>query len=89
MEKVVLSLLYKPNLKPMNIITPNGNKFNTELPAKSNLLMVFSDNGTQEFDRLRLTGRFTIETEFMKPVAMIEVEHSFGITEVSEDFIWQ
>ena len=51
--------------------------------------MVFDDNGNQEFDRLRLTGKFTIETEFMKPVAMIEVEHSFGITEISEDFIWQ
>ena len=73
----------------MNIITPNGSKFNTELPAKSNLLMVFNDNGEQVFDRLRLTGRYTIETEFMKPVAMIEVEHSFGITEISEDFIWQ
>jgi hypothetical protein len=73
----------------MKITTPNGSHFNTEIPAKSNLLMVFDDNGNQEFDRLRLTGRFTIETEFMKPVAMIEVEHSFGITEISEDFIWQ
>ena len=73
----------------MKITTPNGSRFNTEIPAKSNLLMIFDDNGNQEFDRLRLTGRFTIETEFMKPVAMIEVEHSFGITEISEDFIWQ
>ena len=73
----------------MNIITPNGNKFNTELPAKSNLLMVFTDNGTQVFDSLRLTGRFTIATEFLEPKAMIEVVHSFGTTEINEDFIWQ
>ena len=73
----------------MNIITPNGNKFNTELPAKSNLLMVFTDNGTQVFDRLQLTGRFTVATEFLEPKAMIEVVHSFGTTEINEDFIWQ
>ena len=85
-----LTHILKPlNPKPMNIITPNGNKFNTELPAKSNLLMVFTDNGTQVFDSLRLTGRFTIATEFLEPKAMIEVVHSFGTTEINEDFIWQ
>jgi hypothetical protein len=73
----------------MNIITPNGNKFNTELPAKSNLLMVFTDNGEQVFDRLRVTGKYTVVTQFMKPVAMIEVEHSFGTDEICEDYLLQ
>ena len=73
----------------MKFTTPSGSRFDTEVTAKSNLLMTFDANGNQVFDHLRLTGRYTMTTQFMQPVAMIEVEHSFGLTEVCEEFIWQ
>lgn len=71
------------------LITPNGSKFDLSKPAKSNLLMIFNENGNQEFDELRLTGNQTIVEEFKEKKSMIEVEHSFGITEINEDFLWQ
>ena len=40
-------------------------------------------------DTLRITGKTTVETECKQPQTMIEVEHSFGITEINEDFLWQ
>lgn len=71
------------------IITATGARFDTEKPAKSNILMVFDDNGKRVFDTLRITGNTTNITEFGKPKTMVEVEHSFGKDEVNEDFLWQ
>jgi len=73
----------------MIITTAKGNRFDTDKPAKSNLLMVLTGKGNQVMDVLRLTGRQTVVTEFCEPVSMIEVSHSFGIDEVNEDYLWQ
>lgn len=73
----------------MTITTAKGSKFNTDLPAKSNIIMVLDDNGNQVMDTLRITGNMTTVMEFMEPMSMIEVEHSFGKDEVCEDFLWQ
>ena len=73
----------------MIIKTPQGAKFDTSKPAKSNIIMVLDDNGEQVMDTLTLTGRFTIVEEFREKRAMIEVSHSFGIDEVNEDYLWQ
>ena len=73
----------------MIITTAKIAKFDTTKPAKSNIIMVLDENGKQVMDTLRLTGNTTTVTEFGKPVTMIEVEWSFGIDEVNEDFLWQ
>jgi hypothetical protein len=73
----------------MTITTANNAKFDTTKPAKSNIFMVFDSSGQKVMDSLRITGKTTTVTEFMRPVTMIEVEHSFGIDEVNEEFIWQ
>lgn len=73
----------------MKITTPKGSVFNTDLPAKSNILMILDSKGNQVMDTLRITGKFTVVKEFMEDVAMIEVEHSFGKDEVNEDLLWQ
>lgn len=51
--------------------------------------MVLDGNGKQVMDTLRITGKFTTTTLFMESTAMIEVEHTYGIDEVNEDFLWQ
>ena len=73
----------------MIITTAKNAKFDTSKPAKSNLIMILDDNGKQVMDTLRITGNMTTVMEFMEPVSMIEVEHSFGKDEVNEDFLWQ
>ncbi len=73
----------------MIITTPQGAKFDTSKPAKSNIITTLDANGRQVMDSLTLTGRFTIVEEFNEKKAMIEVSHSFGIDEVNEDFLWQ
>jgi len=73
----------------MTIKTPKGAIFNTEKAAKSNLVMVLDNNGKQVFDRLEITGKMSICEQFGEQFAMIEVEHSFGTTEISEDYLWQ
>lgn len=73
----------------MIINTATGAKFNTELPAKSNLLMVLGNNGRMEHDTLKLTGKYTLVSLFRETITMIEVEHSFGTTELLEETLWQ
>ncbi len=73
----------------MILKTVKGSMFDTSKPAKSNVIMVLNEDGNPIMDSLRITGRYTVVTEFMESVTMIEVEHSFGIDEVNEDFIWQ
>lgn len=73
----------------MILKTAKGSRFDTSKPAKSNVIMVLDENGNQVMDTLRITGRYTTVSEFMESVTMVEVEHSFGIDEVNEDFIWQ
>jgi hypothetical protein len=73
----------------MILKTAKGSRFDTSKPAKSNVIMVLNEDGNSIMDSLRITGRYTVVTEFMESVTMIEVEHSFGIDEVNEDFIWQ
>ena len=73
----------------MTIKTPKGAIFDTEKSAKSNLFMVLDGNGKQVMDTLRITGKFTTATLFMESTARIEVEHTYGIDEVNEDFLWQ
>jgi hypothetical protein len=73
----------------MTIKTPKGAIFDSEKSAKSNLFMVLDGNGKQVMDTLRITGKFTTTTLFMESTAMIEVEHTYGIDEVNEDFLWQ
>jgi hypothetical protein len=73
----------------MIITTVKNAKFDTGKPARSNTIMYLDDNGNQVMDKLRLTGNMTIVVEFMEQVSMIEVETSFGLQEVNEDFIWQ
>lgn len=77
------------NQNIMIITTAKNAKFDTSKPAKSNIIMVLDDNGNQVMDTLRITGNMTTVMEFMEPVSMIEVEHSFGKDEVNEDFLWQ
>ncbi len=73
----------------MIITTVKNAKFDTEKPARSNTIMYLDDNGNQVMDKLRITGNMTTVVEFMEQVSMIEVETSFGLHEVNEDFIWQ
>jgi len=73
----------------MIITTAKNAKFDTTKPARSSTLMVLDSNGKQVMDVLRITGKISTVTEFMEDLSMIEVEGSFGITEVSEDFVWQ
>lgn len=73
----------------MIIKTPKGSTFDTDKPAKSNLVMVLNDKGRPEMDVLKITGNFTIVKQFMEDTAMIEVDGAFGITEVNEDYLWQ
>lgn len=74
----------------MIITTPRKSTFDTEKPARSNIVMVLNKFGNQVMDTLKLTGNFsTVEMMDGEQLAMIEVEHSFGISEVSEDYLWQ
>ena len=77
----------KPNF--MTIKTPKGAIFDTEKSAKSNLVTTLDANGRQVIDTLEITGKMSICEKFGEQFAMIEVKHSFGITEVSEDYLWQ
>jgi hypothetical protein len=69
--------------------TSTGMKFDINKPARSNMFMILDDNGRQIMDTLKLTGRTQTETEFMQPVTLVEVAHSFGTDFVQEDLIWQ
>lgn len=73
----------------MIITTAKGMKFDTEIPAKSNVIMVLNNSGNQCMDKLKLTGKQTVVKIDREDTSMIEVEHSFGIDEVCEDFLWQ
>ena len=73
----------------MIITTSKGAKFNTDIPARSNIITVLNGKGQKVMDTLRITGNTSTVIEFMQPVTMIEVEHSFGKDEVNEDFLWQ
>lgn len=73
----------------MIITTAKGNRFDTTKPATSNIVMVLDDNGNQVKDILRVTGNMETVKEFMEDMSMIEVDGSFGLTQVSEDFLWQ
>jgi hypothetical protein len=73
----------------MIITTQKGAKFDTDKPARSNICCKLDDRGRKVPDKLRVTGRMTTAIEFHKPISMIEVETSFEITEVHEDFLWQ
>lgn len=73
----------------MILTTAKGSRFDTGKPAKSNIIMVLTDTGKPVMDKLRITGNQTITEEFGEIISMIEVEHSFGIDEIHEDFIWQ
>ncbi len=69
--------------------TAGGSKFDLSKPAKSNICMVLDNNGRQVMDTLKLTGNHTVVELFMEKKSMIEVEWSFGVTEICEDFLWQ
>lgn len=69
--------------------TAKGSNFDLSRPAKSNLCMVLDGNGNQVLDTLTLTGNQTVVEQFREKISMVEVETSFGVTEVCEDFIWQ
>lgn len=71
------------------LTTTQGTVFDLSKPAKSNLAMILDTNGFQVMDTLKLTGNVTNVSIFGESVAMIEVETSFGITEIDENFIWQ
>ena len=73
----------------MILTTAKGSKFDTEKPAKNNICMILTGSGKQVFDTLRITGKQTIVEEFQEKISMVEVEHSFGIDEINEDFLWQ
>ncbi len=73
----------------MTITTPKNSKFDTNKPAKSSVITVLNGNGYPIPDELRLTGKYTVIEGMEENFAMIEVEHSFGVDEVSEDFLWQ
>jgi len=73
----------------MIITTAQNAKFDTLKPARSNIIMVLDQNGNKKMDDLRITGKTTTITEFGESKSMIEVEHSFGVDELNEDFIWQ
>lgn len=74
----------------MIITTAMGAKFDTEKPARSPVIKVLNDRGFSILDTLRITGNTTlIEQPFADNFSMVEVEHSFGTDEVSEEFLWQ
>jgi hypothetical protein len=73
----------------MILTTAKGSKFDTEKPAKSNICMILTGSGKQVLDTLRITGKQTIVEEFQEKISMVEVEHSFGVDEINEDFLWQ
>jgi hypothetical protein len=73
----------------MIITTAKGTKFDTSKPAKSNICMVLDNQGRQVMDTLRITGNQTEVSIFMEKTSMVEVEHSFGVDEICEDYLWQ
>lgn len=73
----------------MIITTVKGSKFNTDLPARSSVIMVLNERGRSVMDTLKLTGNTEEVIEFMKPTTMVEVIHSFGTDFVNEDYVWQ
>lgn len=73
----------------MIITTAQGMKFDTSKPASSSLMMVLNDKGQPVLDTLRLTGKVETVTQFMQPISMIEVESSFGVTDICEEFLYQ
>jgi hypothetical protein len=73
----------------MEIKTAKGARFYTDKPAKSPTITVLNAAGRPIMDTLKITGKTTEVVEFMEPLTMIEVEYSFGTTEVSEDYLFQ
>gem|GEM_PF-2308399 len=71
------------------ITTAKGTRFDVSKPAKSNICMVLDEKGNQVIDILKITGNMETVTELMQDVSMVEVETSFGITQVNENYLWQ
>ena len=73
----------------MIIKTVKGAKLDTAKPAKSSICTVLNARGNKVLDVLRITGNLETVEEFGEKVSMVEVETSFGVTQVNEEFLFQ
>lgn len=71
------------------ITTPNGSKFDTEIPCKSHLVTVLNGKGRQVMDTLYLTGRTNEIEWFREKHTELEVEGSFFTGFICETYLHQ
>lgn len=74
----------------MMLLTTTGSRWDTEIPARSNLITHISDNGNKVMSQLIIQGISGTHTEFGELKTDLIVADQFGNThEICEDFIWQ
>jgi len=72
------------------LTTTTGTKWNTELPARSNLITHLNDKGQQVVSSLTILSIAGTHEEFRQIKTDLIVKDQFGETyEICEDFIWQ
>lgn len=72
------------------LTTTTGSKWNTEIPARSNLVMHLNDKGQQVMSTLTIISIAGTHEEFREVKTDLNVKDQFGETyEICEDFIWQ
>lgn len=72
------------------LTTASGTKWNTELPARSNLITHLNDKGQQVVSSLIILSIAGTHEEFQETKTDLLVKDQFGDThEICEDFICQ
>jgi len=72
------------------LTTTTGTKWNTELPARSNLITHLNDKGQQVVSSLTILSIAGTHEEFRQIKTDLIVKDQFGETyEICEDYIWQ
>lgn len=72
------------------LTTTTGSKWNTEIPARSNLVMHLNDKGQQVMSTLTIVSIAGTHEEFRQIKTDLIVKDQFGETyEICEDYIWQ
>jgi hypothetical protein len=72
------------------LTTTTGTKWNTDIPARSNLINHISDDGQIVMSKLIIKGISGTHTEFGELKTDLIVVDQFGDThEICEDYIWQ
>lgn len=72
------------------LTTTTGTKWNTEIPARSNLITHLNDKGQQVVSSLTILSIAGTHEEFQETKTDLLVKDQFGETyEICEDYIWQ